>query len=185
MALIVEENFAWGEGGMIGSFPELSSTELMEGRMAKLRKKLEEAEEEKYSLTQENRRLEDELFDTRMQLAKALEIIRQMELDTTVTKQPQTDLTPLKTDEGQKLVARLQEGEILDKDYQPCPSLTGSQRGLLASYMATQLNIPCTWKYFASLWGTTAGTLRSAYNKALDQRAALDFQDKLKYIALS
>ena len=55
----------------------------------------------------------------------------------------------------------------------------------------TVLDVPCLtavfplyiqnqWQVFATLWGTTPGTLRSAYNKANDQRKTLKFIEKLK-----
>ena len=44
------------------------------------------------------------------------------------------------------------------------------------------LYIQNQWQVFATLWGTTPGTLRSAYNRAIEQQKTMLFIEKLKNV---
>ena len=57
-----------------------------------------------------------------------------------------------------------------------------TERGMLAFELANRLGIQNQWQVFASLWGTTSGALRSAYNRAIEQQKTMQFIEKLKNI---
>ena len=67
----------------------------------------------------------------------------------------------------------------MDERMQPV-GLSNAEKGILAFELARRLDIQNQWQVFATLWGTTSGTLRSAYNKANDQRKTLKFIERLK-----
>ena len=87
----------------------------------------------------------------------------------------------LLTDEARALHARLCEAGMVDEWWQPV-GLSNAERGMLVFQLAVRLNIQNLWQMFASLWSTTPGALRSAYNKANEQRKTLLFIEKLKNI---
>ena len=53
---------------------------------------------------------------------------------------------------------------------------------ILAFELARRLDIQNQWQVFATLWGTTPGTLRSAYNRAIEQQKTMLFIEKLKNV---
>jgi len=79
------------------------------------------------------------------------------------------------------LQERLCEAGLVDEGWMPV-GLTNAERGVLAFQLAVRLDIQNQWQVFASLWGTTPGTLRSAYNKANEQRKTMSFVEKLNII---
>ena len=83
------------------------------------------------------------------------------------------------TPEAIALCTKLREAGMVDERMQPI-GLSNAERGILAIELARRLDIQNQWQVFATLWGTTSGTLRSAYNKANDQRKTLKFIEKLK-----
>ena len=87
----------------------------------------------------------------------------------------------LLTDEARALHAKLVEAGMVDERWQPV-GLSNAERGMLVFQLAVRLNIQNLWQMFASLWSTTPGALRSAYNKANEQRKTLLFIEKLKNI---
>jgi hypothetical protein len=87
----------------------------------------------------------------------------------------------LLTDEARELHARLVEAGMVDEGWMPV-GLTNAERGVLAFQLAVRLDIQNQWQVFSSFWGTTPGTLRSAYNKANDQRKTMSFVEKLNII---
>ena len=87
----------------------------------------------------------------------------------------------LLTDEARELHARLVEAGMVDEQWQPV-GLTNAERGVLAFQLAVRLDIQNQWQVFAPLWSTTPGTLRSAYNKANEQRKTMSFVEKLNII---
>ena len=90
-------------------------------------------------------------------------------------------MTPLHTPQGKELVEKLQQDGMIDEELQPV-GLSGAQKGMLANFIASRLGIADMWQFFASLWKTTAGTLRSAYNRSLDQKKTSEFLDRLKAV---
>lgn len=95
------------------------------------------------------------------------------------------ELSPLPdillTDEARDLHARFMEAGMVDEAWMPV-GLSGAERGVLAFQLAVRLDIQNPWQVFAPLWGTTPGALRSAYNRANEQRKTLSFIEKLNNI---
>ena len=83
--------------------------------------------------------------------------------------------------EAKTLHTKLQQAGMLDEWMQPI-GLSNAEKGLLAFELAGRLNIQNQWQVFATLWGTTSGSLRSAYNRAIEQRKTMLFIEKLKNI---
>ena len=89
--------------------------------------------------------------------------------------------TELQTQEAEKLFEKLREAGIVDARMQPL-NLSNAEKGMLAFDLAGRLDIQNQWQVFASLWGTTSGALRSAYNRAIEQQKTMLFIEKLKNI---
>ena len=70
---------------------------------------------------------------------------------------------------------------MVDARMQPL-NLSNAEKGMLAFDLASRLDIQNQWQVFASLWGTTSGALRSAYNRAIEQQKTMLFIEKLKNI---
>ena len=95
------------------------------------------------------------------------------------TAQPICLSEELQTQQAEDLFEKLREAGMVDERMQPV-GLSNAEKGILAFELAKRLDIQNQWQVFATLWGTTPGTLRSAYNKANDQRKTLKFIGKLK-----
>jgi hypothetical protein len=52
----------------------------------------------------------------------------------------------------------------------------------LARTVSEHLNINDVWQVFGQLWDENPETLRSYFNKAMEQKKSLKFQEKLKNI---
>ena len=89
--------------------------------------------------------------------------------------------TELQTQEAEKLFEKLREAGMVDARMQPL-NLSNAEKGMLAFDLAGRLYIQNQWQVFASLWGTTSGALRSAYNRAIEQQKTMLFIEKLKNI---
>ena len=89
--------------------------------------------------------------------------------------------TELQTQEAEKLFEKLREAGMVDERMQPL-NLSNAEKGMLAFDLAGRLDIQNQWQVFASLWGTTSGALRSAYNRAIEQQKTILFIEKLKNI---
>ena len=87
----------------------------------------------------------------------------------------------LLTDKARALHTRLREAGLVDEGWMPV-GLTNAERGVLAFQLAVRLDIQNQWQVFSSLWGTTPSSLRSAYNKANEQRKTMSFIEKLNII---
>lgn len=85
------------------------------------------------------------------------------------------------TPEAKDLHTKLQQAGMVDEWMQPL-GLSNAERGLLAFELAGRLGIQNQWQVFAPLWGTTPGALRSAYNRAIEQRKTMLFIETLKNI---
>lgn len=73
---------------------------------------------------------------------------------------------------------QLTEAGLVDDDGQPTVSRT--EAALMADMVAERLSIAQKWKLFEQLW--QRNNMRGDYNKALEQKKSLDFQEKLRYI---
>lgn len=85
----------------------------------------------------------------------------------------------LTTDEAICVLNKLVKGGMTDERWQP-KNLSNAEKGLLAQRLGVMLDIHYIWKVFGNLWGMKSETLRSAYNKGMEQkRKASDFLEKL------
>jgi hypothetical protein len=89
--------------------------------------------------------------------------------------------TELQTQEAENLFEKLREAGMVDARMQPL-NLSNAEKGMLAFELAGRLDIQNQWQVFATLWGTTPGALRSAYNRAIEQQKTMLFIEKLKNI---
>jgi hypothetical protein len=89
--------------------------------------------------------------------------------------------TELQTQEAEKLFEKLREAGMVDARMHPL-NLSNAEKGMLAFELAGRLDIQNQWQVFATLWGTTPGALRSAYNRAIEQQKTMLFIEKLKNI---
>ena len=86
------------------------------------------------------------------------------------------------TPQAKALLTKLHEVGMLNKQGQPV-GLSNSEKGILADFMAVQLDIPHHWKLFANLWKMNCETLRVAFHKGMEQKKTLSFQEALKEIS--
>ena len=87
----------------------------------------------------------------------------------------------LKAEEAKEVMEDLVNEGLLDEDWQPV-GLSGSERGLIAKAVCDYLKINEVWQVFGQLWHEKPETLRGYFNKALEQKKSLEFQDRLKKI---
>ena len=87
----------------------------------------------------------------------------------------------LQTQEAENLFEKLREAGMVNARMQPL-NLSNAEKGILAFELAGRLDIQNQWQVFATLWGTTPGALRSAYNRAIEQQKTMLFIEKLKNI---
>ena len=87
----------------------------------------------------------------------------------------------LQTLQAEDLFGKLREAGMVDARMQPI-GLSNAEKGILAFELARCLDIQNQWQVFANLWGTTPGTLRSAYNRAIEQQKTMLFIEKLKNV---
>ena len=87
----------------------------------------------------------------------------------------------LKAEEAKEVMEDLVNEGLLDDDWQPV-GLSGSERGLIAKAVCDNLKINEVWQVFGQLWNEKPETLRGYFNKALEQKKSLEFQDRLKKI---
>lgn len=88
---------------------------------------------------------------------------------------------PLQSEDAREWMEALVDAGLLDGQWQP-KNLSGSERGLVAKAVCELLKINDVWMVFGKLWNEKPETLRSYFNKAMNQTKSLDFQDKLKKI---
>lgn len=87
--------------------------------------------------------------------------------------------THLQESKGQALMQNLAKAGMIDDEWQPV-NLSGSERALLAKAVCDRLQIYDVWQVFGQLWGSNPNTLRSAYNKAMEQKKTLVFLESNK-----
>ncbi len=85
----------------------------------------------------------------------------------------------LRTPRAEALLARLVDAGLTDEHWQPL-SLSNPEKGVLASLLADRLEIGNRWKFFGRLWGMNPETLRTAFNKGMDQHRTADFMERVK-----
>ena len=84
----------------------------------------------------------------------------------------------LRTPRAEALLARLVDAGLVDASWQPL-SLSNAEKGVLASLLADRLEIGNHWKFFGRLWSMNSETLRTAYNKGMDQHRTADFMERV------
>lgn len=87
----------------------------------------------------------------------------------------------LNTEEAEELMNKLVDAGMLTEEWQ-ANGLSCSERALLAKNVCDKLEINDVWQVFGMLWNERPETLRSYFNKALNQKKSLKYQDKLKKI---
>lgn len=87
----------------------------------------------------------------------------------------------LNTEEAEELMEDLVDAGMLTEDWQP-NGLSGPERALVAKAVCDRLEVNEVWQLFGQLWGEKPETLRAYYNKAMEQKKSLKFQDRLKNI---
>ncbi len=87
----------------------------------------------------------------------------------------------LKTEEARELMDDLVDAGMLTENWQP-NGLSGTERALVAKAVCDRLEVNEVWQLFGQMWGEKPETLRAYYNKAMDQKKSLKFQDKLKKV---
>ena len=85
----------------------------------------------------------------------------------------------LKGEQAEALMERLVEAELLDDGWQPV-GLSGAEKALVARAVGERLGIHEVWQVFGRLWNVKPESLRAFFNRALEQRKSLGFQDRLK-----
>ena len=87
----------------------------------------------------------------------------------------------LQTDPARHLLQKLIDAGMLDEEWQPV-NLTKPEQAILAKVVCERLAIKEVWQVFSKLWNIPAETFRSYFNRAMDQRKSLEFQERLKNI---
>ncbi|MBQ9677842.1 MAG: hypothetical protein IJV44_06870 [Prevotella sp.] len=87
----------------------------------------------------------------------------------------------LQSPEAREALAKLTEAKMLDGEYQPT-GISLAEQALLARAVSERLKIKDVWQVFGKLWNIPSESLRAYYNRALEQRKSLDFQDRLKEV---
>lgn len=87
----------------------------------------------------------------------------------------------LKTDEAKDVLGNFIYNRLLTEELQPI-DLSKPEQAILARVISERLEIKDVWQVFGKLWNIPSESLRAYYNKALEQRKTLVFQDKLKNI---
>ncbi|MBQ9230197.1 MAG: hypothetical protein IJ190_03340 [Prevotella sp.] len=87
----------------------------------------------------------------------------------------------LQTGEAKELLGKFINSRLLTEDLQPI-DLSKPEQALLAKFISEKLEINDVWQVFGELWKMKTETLRTYFNRALEQRKSLKFQDKIKNI---
>ena len=85
----------------------------------------------------------------------------------------------LTTEKACHLLEAARKEGWLDENNQPC-GISCTEQALLAKKIGERLTIADVWRTFGNLWNIKPETLRAYYNRALEQKKSLVFQDLLK-----
>ena len=96
------------------------------------------------------------------------------------TASPETP-AELQTEEARRLMESLVDAEMLNEEWQP-DGISNTEKALVAKMVADRLKINDVWQVFGKLWKMNPNSMRTYYNRAMDQRKSLEFQDRLKSI---
>lgn len=84
----------------------------------------------------------------------------------------------LKGERGLAVLKNLQKHGLLDENFYPM-ELSNSESAVLAYQIAITLGINEMWKVFSDLWNITPNALRAAYNRGMEQKKTIKFQDEI------
>lgn len=87
----------------------------------------------------------------------------------------------LQTEDAKSVLGNFIYNRLLTEELQPI-DLSKPEQAILARVISERLEIKDVWQVFGKLWNIPSESLRAYYNKALEQRKTLVFQDKLKNI---
>lgn len=79
---------------------------------------------------------------------------------------------------GSELWQKIIDAGLVDDDCQP--TISRPEAALMADMISARLGIANKWKMFEKLWHRN--NMRGDFNKALEQKKSLAFQEKLKNI---
>ena len=85
----------------------------------------------------------------------------------------------LQTEDAKSVLGNFIYNRLLTEELQPI-DLSGTEQALLAKYICDRLKIIEVWQVFGNLWNIKPETLRTYFNRALEQRKSLKFQEKIK-----
>lgn len=77
------------------------------------------------------------------------------------------------------LLQKLIDHHFIDATFQPI-GLSWAERSILVDELAARLNIIDKWQTFGTLWHVKPQVLRSAYNRAMDQKKTSLFFDRIR-----
>ena len=104
------------------------------------------------------------------------------EADTLHSSFPKGSSFPsLSTPLALEVMERMVSAGVLNEDWQP-QGLSNAEKGVLASCLATRLDIAHVWQTFSALWGMKPETLRTAFNKGMEQRKTAAFLERVKKV---
>ena len=106
---------------------------------------------------------------------------RMSDEDSAKKQAPQDVPERLATETARATMVLLVDAGLLSADWQPV-GLSGAERGLVARAVCERLRIEEVWQVFGLLWNEKPETLRSYFNKALEQKKSLEFPERLKNI---
>lgn len=85
----------------------------------------------------------------------------------------------LKTERAEQLKARLLNAGLLSGEWQPT-GLSSTEKALVAKAISDCLGIKEVWQVFGRLWNVKPDSMRAYFNRALEQKKSLSFQDRLR-----
>ena len=87
----------------------------------------------------------------------------------------------LNTEQAGRLKERLLDAGLLSGEWQPT-GLSSTEKALVAKAVCDRLGIKEVWQVFGRLWGVKPDSLRAYFNRALEQKKSLSFQDRLRKV---
>ena len=85
----------------------------------------------------------------------------------------------LRSERAERLKERLTDAGMLSEDWQPA-GLSNTEKALLAKAVSDRLGIKKVWQVFGRLWNVKPDSMRAYFNRALEQKKSLSFQDRIK-----
>lgn len=85
----------------------------------------------------------------------------------------------LRSERAERLKERLTDAGMLSDDWQPA-GLSNTEKALLAKAVSDRLGIKEVWQVFGRLWNVKPDSMRAYFNRALEQKKSLSFQDRIK-----